>query len=117
LNSTPGTALSTTQQATLKTLLQEARQAHSHSQSTPEITVIGDPSPKNSGAYSEAVTAAISAASARITEDSTLATQIYTALNLTPAQQTQLQTILTSEQAQAQARRAQWAAKHAAGTG
>lgn len=109
LNSSP-TPLSANQQNVLKTALQGARQAHS-SKTAPDLTVIGNPG--DSGSYTAAIGTAVSNAQARITEDATLASQIYTELTLTQAQQNELKTILADEQAKQVARRAQWAAKHA----
>jgi hypothetical protein len=78
----------------------------------PDLTVVGNPShPEFAGAVQNAA----AAASSRVQKESALAGQIYAVL--TTAQQKQLPTVLASIQAQQQARRAQWAAKHAAGNG
>ncbi|HTV77684.1 MAG TPA: hypothetical protein VMF03_05470 [Steroidobacteraceae bacterium] len=113
LNKTPATALSGAQQTTLKSLLQSARQSHAAGagQGT-ELSVIGNPSPANASAYAAAIQQAEANATSRISRDATLATQIYQALNLSTTQQSQLVTILNNMQAQQQAHRAQWAAKH-----
>jgi hypothetical protein len=107
-------ALTLTQQEAIKTTLQSARASHQAGTLSPlsSPTVVGNPGSANAQ-YGEAVSAAITAATDRITNDSNLAKQLYSALALSANQQTQLQTILASMQAKDEARRAQWAAKHA----
>jgi Spy/CpxP family protein refolding chaperone len=105
-------ALTAAQQAQIKTFFQNERAAHQAGTQSPHFgpTVTGNPT---SSQYGSAVSAAVTGAQERITNDSNMAKQLYTALQLTPQQQTQLQTILSSMEAKEQARRAQWAAKHA----
>jgi hypothetical protein len=112
---TGANALTSAQQSQIKTILQGARAAHRPGTSGQgfDLTVIGNPGNSN---YATTVNAAAAAASNRIQNDSALAAEIYNHV-LNANQQGQLQTILTSMQAQAQARRAQWAAQHAAAAG
>jgi Spy/CpxP family protein refolding chaperone len=111
-------ALTAAQQAQIKSILQTERASHAAGTHAPAYgpTVVGNPSSTNTE-YGAAVSAAVTAATNRIENDSNLAKQIYAALNLTPGQQAQLQTILAAQQARQQAQRAAWAARHAAGNG
>jgi hypothetical protein len=117
LGQTPGTqglALTQGQQASIKTILTSAR-PHRQPGTGPQgpgITVLGDP---GNGGYLAAVTAAEAAASARIQRQYDLAEQIWGVLN--KDQRNAIPTVLASIQAQQQARRAQWAGRHATGNG
>ena len=117
LGKTPQTqqlALSSTQQADIKQILAAARPHHQPGTEPqrPGITVLGDP---GSQGYAAAVQAAEAAATARIQEQTALAQQIWGVLS--PGQQGAVPAILASIQAKEQARRAQWAARHAAANG
>lgn len=102
------------QQASIKTILSAARPTHQPGTQPQglDITVLGNP---GSQGYAAAVQGAQAAASARILKESTLAEQIYAVLS--KSQQDELPTVLASIQAKEQARRAQWANKHATGNG
>jgi Spy/CpxP family protein refolding chaperone len=106
--------LTANQESSIKSILQAAHQGH-HPGAAPQgpsMTVLGNPADPN---YAAAVQNEQSKAQARIQKETALAGQIYAVL--TPTQQQQLPTVLASLQAQDAARRAQWAAQHAAGTG
>jgi Spy/CpxP family protein refolding chaperone len=102
------------QQTTIKNIVKTARSNFRPGArgSQPGITVLGNPAHPD---FAAAVQSAETAASSRIQKESALAGQIYA--QLTTAQQQQLPAVLASIQAQQQARRAQWAAKHASGNG
>ncbi len=101
------------QQASIKTILSTARPHQPGTQpQRPDITVLGNP---GSQGYAAAVQGAQAAASARVLKESTLAEQIYAVL--TKSQQDELPTVLASIQAKEQARRAQWAGRHATSNG
>ena len=103
--------LSAQQQSDIKTILSNAR--HGHQPGTqPPLTVLGNPSDPG---FAAAVQGAASAASNRIQNESVVAGQIYAVLNTTQRQE--LPTVLASIQSKEQARRAAWAARHAAGSG
>jgi hypothetical protein len=110
----PTLALTQGQQDTIKGILASARKTHQPGTQPqgPGITVLGNPGNPN---YATAVDAAAAAAKNRIVNESQLATNIYDVL-LKP-QKDALVTVLASMQAQQQARRAQWASKHATGNG
>jgi Spy/CpxP family protein refolding chaperone len=103
--------LSQEQQSTIKTILSNARHNHQRGEQ-PDLTVVGNPSDPG---FAAAVQGAAANASNSVQQDSTLAGEIYGVL--TPTQQKQLHAALASIQAQQQARRAAWAAKHAASNG
>jgi len=117
LGKAPGTqslALSTGQQETIKSILTEARPHHQPGSGPkgPGITVLGNPGDPG---YSAAVAAAEAAATARIQTQTTLATDIWNVLSTN--QKNALPNILAAIQAKQEARRGQWAAKHATGNG
>jgi hypothetical protein len=98
------------QKSNIQSILKSARSglrtgAHG---TRPGITVVGNPGDPG---FATAVQDAETAATNRIQKESALAGQIYA--QLTNAQQQQLPAVLASIQAQQQARRAQWASKHA----
>jgi Spy/CpxP family protein refolding chaperone len=103
--------LSADQQSTIKGLLSNARHGHAGASSS-ALTVLGNPSDPG---FASAVQGAAADASNQIQKESALAGEIYGVL--TPTQQKQLPSVLASIQAQQQARRAAWAAKHTAGNG
>jgi Spy/CpxP family protein refolding chaperone len=106
--------LTADQQANIKNILKTARSNFRPGTqgSQPGITVLGNPAHPD---FAGAVQSAQAAASGRIQKESALAGQIYA--QLTATQQQQLPAVLAAIQAQQQARRAQWAAKHANGNG
>jgi Spy/CpxP family protein refolding chaperone len=104
--------LSTQQQSDIKSILTNARHDHQGGSDHPALTVMGNPSDPG---FASAVQGAAANASNQIQRDSALAGQIYGVL--TPQQQKLLPSVLASIQAKEQARRAAWAAKHAAGNG
>ncbi len=110
----PQLALTPTQKDSIKSILTSARPArHSGTQPQgPGVTVLGNP---GSQGYAAAVQAAEAAAQSRVQQQSLLAQQVYGVL--TKPQQDQLPTVLASIQAKEQARRAQWASRHATGNG
>lgn len=110
----PQLALTPTQQDSIKSILSSARPGHQPGSQPrgPGITVLGNP---GSQGYAAAVQAAEAAAQSRIQQQSLLAQQIYGVL--TKPQQDQLATVLASIQAKQEARRAQWASRHATGNG
>jgi len=114
LRATKQLNLTANQQASIKSILQSAHQGHQPGAAPqgPSLTVLGNPADPS---FAAAVQNAQSKAQARIQQETTLAGQIYAVL--TQQQQQQLPTVLASLQAQDAARRAQWAAKHAAGNG
>jgi Spy/CpxP family protein refolding chaperone len=114
LQATKQLNLTTQQQASIKLILQNAHQKHQPGTAPqgPSMTVLGNPADPN---FAAAVQNEQSRAQVRIQQETTLAGQIYGVL--TPPQQQQLPTVLASLQAKADAQRAQWAAKRAAGNG
>jgi hypothetical protein len=114
LRATKQLNLTATQQASIKSILHSAHQGHQPGAAPqcPGLTVLGNPADPN---FAAAVQNAQSKAQARIQQETVLAGQIYAVLS--QQQQQQLPTVLASLQAQDAARRAQWAAKHAAGNG
>jgi hypothetical protein len=112
LRATKQLNLSTQQQSDIKNILSNARHTHQAGAQHPALTVMGNPSDPG---FASAVQGAAADASNRVQKESALAGEIYGVL--TPTQQKQLPTVLASIQAQQQARRAAWAAKHAAGNG
>jgi Spy/CpxP family protein refolding chaperone len=102
------------QQTNIKNILKTARSNFRPGArgTQPGITVLGNPAHPD---FAAAVQSAESTASSRIQKESVLAGQIFA--QLTTAQQQQLPAVLASIQAQQQARRAQWAARHASGNG
>lgn len=101
--------LTDAQKSSIKGILASARSAQSAS--APDITVLGNPGNPD---YASAVQSAKSLASTRIDRESAIATQIYDVL--TPAQKTQLPTVLASMKARAAQRRAAWQQMHSAGS-
>lgn len=112
LRATQQLNLSPEQQSTIKTILSNARHNHQPGAEQADLTVLGNPSDPG---FASAVQGAAANASNSVQKDSALAGQIYAVLNT--AQKQQLHAVLASIQAQQQARRAAWAAKHAAGNG
>jgi Spy/CpxP family protein refolding chaperone len=114
LRATKQLNLTAQQQASIKTILQSAHQGRQPGAAPqgPGMTVLGNPADPN---FAAAVQNEQSKAQGRIQKETALAGQIYGVL--TPTQQQQLPTVLASLQAKADAQRAQWAAKHAAGNG
>jgi Spy/CpxP family protein refolding chaperone len=114
LRATQQLNLTTQQQASIKTILQNSHQGYQPGAAPqgPGMTVLGNPADPN---FAAAVQNEQSKAQVRIQKETALAGQIYGVL--TPTQQQQLPTVLASLQAKADAQRAQWAAKHAAGNG
>jgi hypothetical protein len=114
LRATKQLNLSAQQQASIKSILQSAHQGHQPGAAPqgPSMTVLGNPADPN---FAAAVQNAQSRAQVRLQQETTLAGQIYAVLN--QQQQQQLPAVLASMQAKADAQRAQWAAKHAAGNG
>ncbi|HEY1900165.1 MAG TPA: hypothetical protein VGG49_10255 [Steroidobacteraceae bacterium] len=114
LRATKQLGLSSTQQASIKSILQAARPAHQPGSQPqgPGMTVLGNPGDPG---YAAAIQSAELSARNRLRKETELAGEIYNVL--TGPQQAQLHTVLASMQAQQQARRAQWAAKHAAANG
>jgi hypothetical protein len=112
LRATKQMNLSATQQASIKSILVSAHHAHQPGTAPegPSLTVLGNPADPS---YAAAVQTEQAKAQVRIQQETTLAGQIYAVL--TSQQQQQLPAVLASLQAQQQARRAQWAAKHAGG--
>ncbi len=106
LRATQQLNLTVTQQASIKTILQNAHETGGQHQG-PELTVVGNPAHPD---FAAAVQSAATGASARVQKESTLAGQIYAVL--TSQQQKQLPTVLAAMQAKQAARRAQWAAQH-----
>ncbi len=114
LRATQQLNLTVQQQASIKTILHSAHQGYQQGAAPqgPSMTVLGNPADPN---FAAAVQNEQSKAQVRIQKETVLAGQIYGVL--TPTQQQQLPTVLASLQAKADAQRAQWAAKHAAGNG
>jgi hypothetical protein len=112
LRATKQLNLSPDQQSTIKTILSSARHQHQPGSGHPDLTVLGNPSDPG---FASAVQGAAADATNSVQKDSVLAGEIYAVLNTTQKQQ--LHSVLASIQAQEQARRAAWAAKHAAGNG
>jgi Spy/CpxP family protein refolding chaperone len=112
LRATKQLNLSTQQQSDIKSILSSARHNHQPGAQHSALTVTGNPSDPG---FASAVQGAAADASNRVQQDSALAGQIYAVL--TPQQQKLLPSVLASIQAQEQARRAAWAAKHGAGNG
>ena len=104
--------LTDAQKSSIKSILTSARSAQSAAaQSRPDLTVLGNPGHPD---YASAVQSAKSLASARLDRQSALATQIYDVL--TPAQKTQLPSVLSAMKAKAEQRRAAWQQMHSAGS-
>jgi Spy/CpxP family protein refolding chaperone len=104
--------LSSEQKQEIKGLISQARsQARSSTTTAPDITVLGNPGDPN---FATAVQSMQSGASARVQQESELASSIYALL--TTEQKTQLPTVLASLKAQAAQRRAAWQARHSSGT-
>jgi hypothetical protein len=97
------------QQTSIKGILASAHPRHQAGAQAqqPAMTVLGNPGDPG---FAAAVQGAQSAAAGRIQQESALAGQVYAVLNSTQRQQ--LPGVLASIQAQEQARRAAWAAKH-----
>ena len=110
LRATKQLNLTPEQQANIRNILKTSRSNFRPGTqgSQPALTVVGNPAHPD---FAGAVQSAQAAASGRIQKESALAGQIYAQLTVT--QQQQLPAVLASIQAQQQARRAQWAAKHA----
>jgi Spy/CpxP family protein refolding chaperone len=113
LRATKQLNLTAEQQASVKTILSNARAqakaAHASAQSQLDITVLGNPGDPN---YATALQSAKSLAANRIQTESELQSQIYNLL--TAQQKAQLPTVLASMKAQAAQRRAAWEQRHAA---
>ncbi len=103
------------QQASIKTILSNARAqakaAHASGQSPVDITVLGNPGDPN---YATALQSAKTLAASRIQAESELQGQIYNVL--TPEQKAQLPTVLATMKAQHEQRRAAWEQRHAMGS-
>jgi Spy/CpxP family protein refolding chaperone len=112
LRATKQLNLTTEQQSNIKTILSNARHGNQSGSEHPALTVLGNPSDPG---FASAVQGAAANASNRVQKESALAGQIYSVLTTTQRQQ--LPAVLASIQAKQDARRAAWAAKHAAGNG
>jgi Spy/CpxP family protein refolding chaperone len=116
LRATKRLNLSAEQQASIKTILSNARAqakaAHASGQSSIDMAVLGNPGDPN---YATALQSAKSLAASRIQTESELQGQIYNVLDA--QQKAQLPAVLASMKAQAAARRAAWEQKHAASSG
>jgi hypothetical protein len=99
--------LTTEQQTSIKGILANARSTQHHGKQ-PAMTVLGNPADPG---FASAVEGAANDAATRVHNESVVAGQIYGVL--TTQQVQQLPAVLASIQAQEQARRAAWAAKHA----
>ena len=115
LRATKQLNLTADQQASIKTILTTARAqakaARASGQAPVDMAVLGNPGDPN---YATALQSAKSLAGTRIQNESELQSQIYNVL--TPAQKTQLPTVLATMKAQAQQRRAVWEQRHATGS-
>src|SRR3569833_4047653 len=112
LRATKQLNLTTEQQASIKTILSNARNqakaARAANQSEIDIAVLGTPGDPN---YASALQSAKTLAANRIQTESELQGQIYNVL--TAEQKAQLPTVLASMKAEAEQRRANWKQKHA----
>jgi Spy/CpxP family protein refolding chaperone len=115
LRATKQLNLTPEQQASIKTILTNARAqakaARAAGQPPVDIAVLGNPGDPN---YAAALQSAKTLAASRIQAESELQGQIYNVL--TPEQKAQLPTVLASMKAKAEQRRAAWEQKHAAGS-
>ncbi len=104
------------QQASIKTILSNARAqakaAHASGQPALDIAVLGNPGDPN---YATALQSAKTLAASRIQAESELQGQIYNVL--TAEQKAQLPTVLAAMKAQHEQRRAAWEQRHATGSG
>jgi Spy/CpxP family protein refolding chaperone len=114
LRATKELNLTADQQASIKTILStahaQAKAARAAAGASLDMTVLGNPGDPN---YATALQSAKTLAASRIQTESELQSQIYNVL--TPAQKAQLPTVLASLKAKAEAHRAAWEEKHAAG--
>jgi Spy/CpxP family protein refolding chaperone len=114
LRATKQLNLSTEQQASIKSILANARAqakaAHASGQAPMDMTALANPGDPN---YATALQSAKTFASNRIQQESELQGQIYNVL--TAQQKAQLPTVLASMKAEAAQRRANWEQKHANG--
>ncbi len=114
LHATKQLNLTAEQQASIKSILSNARAqakaAHASGQSTVDITVLGNPGDPN---YATALQSAKNLAASRIQAESELQGQIYNVL--TPEQKARLPTVLAAMKAQHEQHRAAWDQKHATG--
>ena len=112
LRATKQLNLSADQQASIKSILSNARAqakaARASGQAPVEMTALANPGDPN---YATALQSAKTFASNRIQQESELQGQIYNVL--TAQQKAQLPTVLASMKAQAQQRRQQWEQNHA----
>ncbi len=116
LRATKQLNLSADQQASIKSILANARAqakaAHASGQAAVDMTALANPGDPN---YATALQSAKMLASNRIQQESELQGQIYNVL--TAQQKAQLPTVLASMKAQAEQRRANWEQNHANGAG
>jgi Spy/CpxP family protein refolding chaperone len=116
LRATKQLNLTAEQQASIKTILSNARAqakaARASSQSSLDVTVLGNPGDPN---YAAALQSAKTLAANRIQTESELQGQIYNVL--TAQQKAQLPTVLAEMKAKAAERRAAWEQQHAGTTG
>ena len=114
LRATKQLNLSAEQQASIKSILANARAqakaAHASGQAPVDMTALANPGDPN---YATALQSAKTFASNRIQQESELQGQIYNVL--TAQQKAQLPTVLASMKAEAAQRRANWEQKHANG--
>jgi Spy/CpxP family protein refolding chaperone len=114
LRATKQLNLSAEQQASIKTILSNARvqakAAHAAGQSPVDLAALANPADPN---YATALQSAKTFAANRIQQESELQGQIYNVL--TADQKAQLPTVIASLKAQAQARRAAWQQQKSAG--
>lgn len=116
LRATKQLNLTAEQQASIKTILSNARAqakaARASGQAPVDITVLGNPGDPN---YAAALQNAKTLAASRIQTQSELQGQIYNVL--TAQQKAQLPTVLAAMKAKAAERRAAWQQEHAGSTG
>jgi Spy/CpxP family protein refolding chaperone len=113
LRATKQLNLTAEQQASIKTILSnahtQAKAARASSQSSLDMTVVGNPGDPN---YATALQSAKTLAASRIQTESELQGQIYNVL--TAQQKAQLPAVLASMKAEAEQRRAAWEQRHSA---
>jgi Spy/CpxP family protein refolding chaperone len=114
LRATKQLNLTAEQQASIKTILSNARAqakaAHAANPSQVDLAVLGNPGDPN---YATALQSAKTLAANRIQTESELQGQIYNVL--TAEQKAQLPTVLSAMKAQAAQRRAAWEQRHSTG--
>ena len=112
LRATKQLSLTADQQASIKTILSNARAqakaAHASGQAPIDMTVLANPGDPN---YATALQSAKTLAATRIQNESELQSQIYGVL--TDQQKAQLPAVLATMKAQAAQRRAVWQQRHA----